>query len=259
MTIRTCLGLLAALSLVYPATAARADEGFGLQAGAAVLVAPRYEGSDEVRVIGVPIIAPAGMAGGRVEFRGPDDLRFRLVDLGAVSFGPLIGYRFGREEDDGDLLTGLGDIEGGVVAGGFAALKSGPLGASLSYHRQFSGDETGAVLKFGLSAEHAVSERVTLTADIGATWADQDYMDAYFGINTAQAASSGLASYDAEASIKDVNLGLKADMMLTDAWKLTLTGRYARLLGDAADSPVVETANQFSGGAAVSYRFNWGG
>lgn len=259
MMIRISLRAVVALGATVFAGTALADEGFGLQAGAAVMVAPRYEGSEAVRVIAVPMIAPAGLGSGRVEFRGPDNLRFRLLDLGAVSFGPLVGYRFGREEDDGDLLQGLGDIEGGVVAGGFASVKSGPLAASVSYHRQFTGDETGALIKFGVSAEQAVSERVTLTADVGATWADQEFIDAYFGIDAAQSAASGLAVHAADASIKDVNLGLKADMMLTDAWKLTLSGRYARLLGDAADSPVVETANQFSGGATATYRFNWGG
>jgi MipA family protein len=258
MTMRIPLRLLVALGAAASATVALADEGFGLQAGAAVIVAPRYEGSKEVRVLAVPILSPAGLGDGRVEFRGPDDLRFRLLDLGAVSFGPLVGYRFGREEDDGDLLNGLGDIDGGIVGGGFASVKSGPLAASVSYHRQFSGDDTGAIVRLGLSAEHAVTERVTVTADIGTTWADQDYMDAYFGIDAAQSANSGLAVHTADASIKDVNVGLKAGMMLTDAWKLTLAGRYTRLLGDAADSPVVETANQFSGSATATYRFNWG-
>ena len=37
-----------------------------------------------------------------------------------------------------------------------------------------------------------------------------------------------------------------------------LIGRYARLIGDAADSPIVESENQFYGGAALSYKFSLG-
>ncbi len=45
---------------------------------------------------------------------------------------------------------------------------------------------------------------------------------------------------------------------LNDRWTLMLIGRYAHLIGDAADSPIVETENQFYGGAALSYKFSIG-
>lgn len=35
-----------------------------------------------------------------------------------------------------------------------------------------------------------------------------------------------------------------------------LMGRYARLIGDAADSPVIETENQLYGGVGLSYKFS---
>lgn len=46
-------------------------------------------------------------------------------------------------------------------------------------------------------------------------------------------------------------------MDLSERWLLKAGGRYGRLLGDAADSPVVETENQFSGVLGLGYRFDW--
>ena len=39
---------------------------------------------------------------------------------------------------------------------------------------------------------------------------------------------------------------------------LHLLGRYSRLIGDAADSPVIEPENQCYGGTALLYKFRWG-
>jgi outer membrane scaffolding protein for murein synthesis (MipA/OmpV family) len=64
-------------------------------------------------------------------------------------------------------------------------------------------------------------------------------------------------AYAPEAGFKDVFVGATATIDLSDRWSLLLIGRYSHLLGDAADSPIVETENQLYGGLAVSYKFNW--
>ena len=48
-----------------------------------------------------------------------------------------------------------------------------------------------------------------------------------------------------------------ASIDLSDRWALHLIGRYAHLIGDAADSPIVETESQLYGGLALSYKFDW--
>ncbi len=49
---------------------------------------------------------------------------------------------------------------------------------------------------------------------------------------------------------------MTASLDLNDRWSLMLMGRYSRLIGDAADSPVIETENQFYGGLGLSYKFD---
>lgn len=251
------LASLLALSFLSLTNSAAARDELALRVGGMINVSPTYEGGKDYKVIGVPFIAPAGNdeRSGRVQFRGIDHLQWALVSTGGFQFGPLAGYRFGREEDDGSRLRGLGDIDGGLVVGGFASYAYGNVRASASYHHQVTGDDTGAVVKLGLDVRQPVAAAVRLTAGAGLTWADDDYMAAFFGVSSSQALASGHSVYSAGAGIKDINASLGAEFDLSDAWLLKLSSRYARLVGDAGDSPVVETRDQWSAGIGVSYRF----
>lgn len=228
-----------------------------LQGGGIVGIAPKYEGSSEYRFVGAPILAPADSNGlGFVSFKGIDDVRFKLLDSAGFEAGPLGGYRFDRDEDDGDLLRGLGDVDGGLIIGGYVAYNKLPITPFVSYHHQVTGDNTGALVRFGLERDLAFARGITVNAFAGATWADDDYAESYFGISAAQAARSPLAEYDAEAGIKDVYLGFTSAVPIDDRWTARVNARYSRLVGDAADSPIVETEDQFSGGLGLTYKFS---
>ena len=76
--------------------------------------------------------------------------------------------------------------------------------------------------------------------------------------SAAQSARSGMRQYQAEGGFKDAGISLDLNYNLTDNWGLTGQVGYKRLLGDAADSPLVEdrgSANQFTTGLLVSYEF----
>ena len=110
-----------------------------------------------------------------------------------------------------------------------------------------TGDDTGGLVR--LSAEHTarLSRTVKLTTGIGTNYATEDYMTAYFAAG----------SFAPDAGFKDVFVGATAVIDLSDRWSLLLMGRYSHLIGDAADSPVVETESQLYGGLALSYKFDW--
>ncbi|MCB1522157.1 MAG: MipA/OmpV family protein [Hyphomicrobiaceae bacterium] len=237
------------------------EGGREIQAGGLVIVKPKYEGSSEYEVIGVPLVAPgSGTGDGKVSFKGIDDLRFRLLDASGFEAGPLVGYRFGREDDDARRLLGLGDVDGGLIVGGYAGYRFGALMPFVSYHYQVTGDETGGIARLGVEAKMPLRPGLLVTATAGTTWADEDYMQSYFGITPLQSATSValLAPFDADAGFKDVFLGLSASVPVADRWSLKLTGRYTHLIGDAADSPIVESESQFMGGLGLTYRFDIG-
>lgn len=229
--------------------------------GAGALYQPEYEGSDEYDIDPAPLLM--------VSYR---DLVFlRGTTLGANTFtwqgprdgdklqiGPLVRYQFGRDEDDSDDLRGMGDIDGGVDLGGFITYGIGAWTAGLTVFQDVSGSHDGFTAKLSGGHRHAFTPKLRLRSELYTTWADESYTEAFFGVTAAQSTRSGMRAYQPGSGIKDVGLNLDLDYSLTEHWGLTGRLGYKRMLGDAADSPLVKdrgSDNQFTTGLFLSYRF----
>jgi len=236
---------------------------FGIVVGGFAFVTPVYEGSDEYRVTGFPLAYPKFYGegpglGDRLTLRGVDDVRFALLQYQGFEIGPLAGYNFGRDDDDADLIDGIGDVEDGLILGGYAGYKFAPFFIDAALAGQVMGqDDAGYQIKLAAGAEHAITDRLDLTATLSSAYASDDYMDTYFSITPAQAAAStaGLAAYDADGGFKNVALDLSFDYRFTERATLTTSVGYSRLIGDAADSPVTASQDQFRGGIGFTYTF----
>lgn len=236
--------------------------------GGGVVVKPKYEGSEDHEAVPLPMIIPKLSEGGgdsffkkvrrRVKFRGLDDIRIKAVRVRRVEFGAVTGYNFGRDEDDARRLHGLGDIDGGVVAGGYVGYHLGDLLFDVSTASQVSGDDTGTKVRLGAEIDRQVLRRLSIVARVGTTFASDKYMDKYFGVTAEQSmrSSAGLPVFNPDSGIKDVHFDLGARIDISERWKLKMGGRYSRLVDDAEDSPVIETEDQWSGSIGLGYKFN---
>lgn len=256
-------------SAADPTTGSDLDQVFaegrwGVTVGGFAGFAPVYEGSDEYRFVGFPLIIPKyygdsydPLAAPRVTFKGIDDVRITALRTGWLDVGPVVGYSFGRDEDDADRLAGLGDMEGGINVGGFAALRLDPFYVDVAYVQQVTGDNTGHTVRLGAGWEGLIAERLTGRAYLSTAYASHDYMDTHFSVSPAQAAGStaGLPAYQADAGFKNISLEVGAAYKLTDRWALNSRLGYSHLLGDAADSPITASRSQFSGGFGLTYTF----
>jgi outer membrane protein len=254
-----CLAIAGLMSAPPAAAQAPGEQPAGdwrFAVGAAVFGAPEYEGANEYQVRAFP--------SAEVRYR---DLAFLSVreGLGWVAVrsdrfraGPLIKYRFEREEDDSPALSGLGDVEGTIEAGGFAELDVGPVEFVGEVRQGLNGHE-GLIAETGLSWGRPVLDRLFFAISPHVTWADADYTNAYFGISPAQAAASGYPVYAAGSGFKDIGVRVVLACSLSDRWALSFLAGVKQLLGDAADSPLVEGAgSQTQGMAALSltYKFS---
>jgi outer membrane scaffolding protein for murein synthesis (MipA/OmpV family) len=238
-----------------------ASKDWDIRIGAGALYQPEYEGSDEFKVSPLPLVM--------VSYR---DLVFlRGTTLGANAFtwqgprpsdklqvGPLVRYQFGRDEDDSDDLRGMGDIDAAVEVGGFLTYGIGPWSLGATLFKDASDAHDGFTAKFAAGHRHRFSPKLQLRSELSSTWADENYTQTYFGVTAAQSARSGMRQYSPEGGIKDVGITFDLDYSLTEHWGITGRVGYKRLLGDAADSPLVEdrgSANQLSTGIILSYRF----
>ena len=254
-------GLAAAFAL-WPA-AAHAGGGFDFsdlefQGGGIGVITPKYEGSKSYEARGIPFVLPGSKDGDSdIEFVDLDDVQYRLIKAGPFEAGPLAGVWLGRSKHDGVKLEGLDSIDAGLVLGGYGALRFGYTKFQASYHQQVTSEDRGGLLRLRADAEVPIMARVRLLAGVGANYGTNSYMDLNFGVNPTQAAQSTakLSVFDPGDGFKDVFVGAGAEIDLTDRWTARLYGEYSRLVGDAADSPLIETKDQFSGLLSISYQF----
>jgi outer membrane scaffolding protein for murein synthesis (MipA/OmpV family) len=91
-----------------------------------------------------------------------------------------------------------------------------------------------------------------------ATYANDDYMETYFGVSAGDAARSGLNRYNADGGMKDYGIDLGLNWNFASSWDLRGIARINQLVGDADDgSPVVDEGSetQFFGGVLVMFKF----
>src|SRR5680860_1607271 len=262
--------LVAAGVLFAPEAKAEPKMERSITLGAAGIVKPKYEGSEEHDYIPIPIIIPRFTESPdddpstfkqfrkRLNFRGLDDIRIRVLGGDRLQVGAVTGYITKRDQDDGPLLRGLGDIDGGLVLGAYSGFRLGVFEFDAAILEKVTGGDSGLEYRFGVETTRQLTERTRVVARVGTTFASDDFMQTYFGVTPAQSRNSkaGLPVYTPDTGIKDVYFELGGTMDLSDRWLLKAGGRYGRLLGDAADSPIVETENQLSGVLGLGYRFN---
>ena len=90
---------------------------------------------------------------------------------------------------------------------------------------------------------------------VSSTWADDNYMQTFFGVTPLQSARSGLPVFNAEAGIKDVTVGLNVIYLFDHHWFLMTNTGVKQLLDDAPDSPITHESTSPVFSSVVGYRF----
>lgn len=250
--------LLGVLSIAGASqTSSAADDGlWSVTTFAGFGIAPDSLGADEYE-IGPGVRAVARYRQFFVE-ASPNGGKANLIPSDRFQAGPVIRRRGGRNDVDDPVVDRLSDVNATIEVGGFvsATLSGITLGAEVT--RDVLGEHDGFVAEVGVRAPMPLSESLTLTPSLGTAIVSEGFAETYFGVDAANAARSGLSRFDADGGIAAVSAGLSARHGLSDRLAIVVSGRYARLLGDAADTPIVAvrgSADQFSGQAGLSYRF----
>ena len=89
-----------------------------------------------------------------------------------------------------------------------------------------------------------------------ATVASADYMGSYFGVSAQDSVNTGFRvdAFDPDGGFKSVGVKGLARYQFRPTWFLDAKASYSKLVGDAADSPIVKfgTEDQFTFGLSVS-------
>lgn len=240
------------------------EPGWSGYLAAGAVAVPDYEGSKDYQA--APLIAARlGYDSYYLELQGLE-LRANVSPLSRWEFGPLVGLRSGRDDVENDRVDALHDIDDTVEMGAFVKVSlyqlvhpTDELAFGLDVKTGVDDDGEGTTVSFGPTYSFSPLERLRLGLGLSATFADGDYFDTYFGIDGGDALRSGLSRYEAYGSgLKDIGISLKVNYQMTDHWGVMGFAGYTQLVGDAADSPIVDdegSAGQGVIGAGISFRF----
>lgn len=177
---------------------------------------------------------------------------FEFGSQGAVGFiegfAPRGSLRYigSRKASDNPELRGLENVD--------AALELGlGLGYEAQYFRVFGDVRYGLighsawVGDFGADAILRPSDDLIINFGPRADWGGSGFMNSYFRVSGSESTESGLDEYSPDNGFYSVGVEMNARYALSQSWGVEGSATYDRLVGDAADSPIVQqgTENQF--------------
>ncbi|RZU01194.1 MipA/OmpV family protein [Rivibacter subsaxonicus] len=225
-------------------------EGYKLSLGADLLVFPKFPGSDESRVWLIPGIEFKHHSGAFVST--DNGLGWNFGRGKELQYGVRLWPLFGRDDDALPGLPGVKDRIGGGLFANVAPLEFLVLQSSLMAGSGRNG--SGLMGELGATVGAPVGPAI-LALTLGGSWANAEYRQSYFGVSAADAASSGLPVTTLGSGLQDLNLGLSLDAPIDDRWRLSGQLLVARLMGDAASSPITQSRQQTTLAMTLWYRF----
>jgi outer membrane protein len=192
------------------------------------------------------------------------ELVFNMLDHPFLRFGPVLNYRFGRDDDVEDshvkLMSEIDDtIEAGFFMGfdwKFDGDRRHRLVADAVALFDVGGVYEGAIGNFSARYWRPLGEMFDGVLGVGFQIADINYMNTYFGVSASDSFLSGLPIYQPSGGFSSFRIFPGVVTHLSPHWHLATGFRYERLLGDAKNSPVVSTVgspDQWIAGMGVAY------
>lgn len=236
-------------------------QGWQVQVGGAVVSGPFYPGGEDIRVLPVPY-ARVTLDRDAFSVSFPDGVRYALARTRRATFGIGANVAFGRDEEDDAILRGLGDVNAGFGPQIYGSYR---LTRRISLNGEVFADIADG--HEGVVARANIGYRVLgpgrqglLMVSAGVEGGDENYASSFFGIDEAQAAGSaatgvGLPIYEAGAGLTEANVSAFYTRPVTRSVNLVVVGGLGQLVGDAADSPVVQDELQPRLITALAYTF----
>jgi MipA family protein len=268
-----------------PALRMMPDGSRDLYAGIALNSTPEYAGSAERKTSAMALIQMQWSSG---IFLSGLSAGWHLSDSPQIEYGPLLAIEPGRSASGNRSLNGVGGISspslgaaGSTVAPGGApqpALQVARFeevpsrltaGGFFNYYFNQQLRLTGSLLygagndQNGLLYNTAIQQsfanlpahhHVSLSA--GASWANRHYLHSFFGTEATRLASGTTSlAYAPSSGLRDVQLSINWNWELSRPLLLTSQLGASRLVGEAADSPLVSRRNLVGARVGLAYRF----
>lgn len=222
--------------------------------GAGLLFAPDYLGSNDWKL--APIAAP--------DLRWRDNALFlslrdgfgaTLLREGNVTAGLLLRPRFGRDQDDNAALAGMGDIGISGEGGGFLSYDNRTWRGSVELRQGFGG-HSGLLADLRVDRSFRLRDNLILSAGPRVSWGNGDFAETWFGVDPGQSARSGYQVFRPDSYWFAAGAG-SIVWLIDERWSASLFGEVGQIIGDSADSPLVERGSATQGVIGFALAWRW--
>jgi outer membrane scaffolding protein for murein synthesis (MipA/OmpV family) len=222
--------------------------GWSTELGVGAIVNPEYQGSGDYQIRPIPVVdvrwrdargtrlfanVPRGV-GGYLWRSSGDPLRRTAVGL-AIAPG------FATRDDE---IDGLEEIDIATEARAYLEYGRGGWAADVTLAADLGTGHEGAYADVSLQRRGRIGSGGFWSLGPSLRIADADYNGAQYGVSPAESVRSGLAPFDADAGLEQVSLVGVVGLPVGERWRWTTVARLGRIVGDRADSPVVEQETQ---------------
>lgn len=224
------------------------------------LMQPTFPGSDRLAVSAFPSLSYRKV-GDPVRFAAPDDgISMSIIDTPTFRVGPVFRFQSGRYLADDQLLFGLKKKNYDIESGIFAEYWPVSFIRARVEVRHGIRHDSGLVGLVGVDYVQPIG-RFILSVGPRLYLGDKNYTDRWYGIRPGEAALNGrVTAYNPGGGLTATGVTAALTYQWNEQWATTGYVNYKRLVGDAADSPIVTrigSKDQFTFGAKVSYSFGF--
>lgn len=237
--------VLALAVLVAPLAMPVHAEEFSIELGLGVTGGPTYPGAEDAE-------ASPWLIGRNTRFGTSE-----AGDGQGFSISPSFGMVGSRDADDDAALVGLDEVDRTIELGGRVSYGMGPVSAYTSLRKGFNGHE-GLAGEVGTKYRTELNDRVTLWSGLELGYGDSDYNSTYFGVTPEEAARTDYSEYAPGGGFNSAAITFEARYAINDSTAILGEVEYGKLIGDAADSPIVQEEYQPKLRLGVVRRFSFG-
>ena len=256
---RTALrAALVAAGLLIPmqSVSAQNNDYYRVRAGLGGQIRPEFIGADSTEW--APLFDLSIKQGeAPFDFGAPDDnFDITLYSKNGFSVGPVANIQSGRKNKD--VGAPVGKVKTTIEAGLFTQYQLNDSLRLRAEARKGIGGHDGVVVSAGGDYVWRDGDRYVLSIGPRVLWSNGRYQREWFGVTPDVALATGLSPYRPGSGIHAVAGTSGAYVQLFGDVGLFGYGRYERLVGDAAKSPIIRelgSRNQVSGGIGLTYTF----
>ena len=173
-------------------------------------------------------------------------IQYSFINEDNLQAGAGLSYDFGRRETDlPKRYKGLGDVDGGAQGNLFVNYQPIEfIDLSLNIIKS-QGDAKSLLVTAGIGTMFPIyKESLSGLANINVTWANEDHMNAYYGVNNNQAARSKFKKYKPNAGIESIDYSIGINYEINKKWSYNALVGVNVYQSEVKDSPIVEDAKQ---------------